>query len=275
VLVEGGTCVDCPGAAAYVQALLGLLPPGRWLSGRRVLFDGALGAAQDVGPQVLEALGATVLPFYGSDINVGCGAVHPEHAASAVREERADLGLAVDGDGDRIALIDGTGSILDGDAILWLCRAAPVMVGTVMTNLGLERALLREGIGLVRTAVGDANVAEAMAAGGHGVGGEPSGHLLFAAGPPTADALFAGLLALSRSPDLALGAYTPCAQAHASLRDVQLPPLALAFVEAAGARAVVRPSGTEPVVRVMIEHDEATVAAALLDRVVAQIRERQ
>jgi phosphoglucosamine mutase len=275
VRAEGGTSREVPGTEAYVEGLLRALPPGRWLEGVHVLFDGAMGAATEVGPLVLDRLGARVRTFVGEDVNTGCGAVHPEFAAHARRAEAAERVLAVDGDGDRIALVDTHGRLLDGDAILWLCRRGPTMVGTVMTNLRLERALGREGIGLVRTAVGDANVAAAMLAGGHAVGGEPSGHLLFAEGPPTADALYAGLRALHRSPDLDTTGYAPCAQAHAAVRDVRSVPLDLAFVEAAGARAVVRPSGTEPVVRVMIEHDDPAVATALRDRVVALLRAGQ
>lgn len=271
----GGSLRELPGEAAYVETLLRALPAGASLAGRTVLFDGARGAGQWVGGEVLSRLGARVITFEGEDINVGCGAVHPEPAASRLIETGADVGLALDGDGDRVALIDGAGRVLDGDAILWLCRHGPTMVGTVMTNLGLERALAREGIGLIRTPVGDAHVAEAMRVHGCAVGGEPSGHLLFAAGPPTADALYAGLLALTRHPGLELAGYTPCAQAHTAVRNVTLPSLDLGFVEEAGARAVVRPSGTEPVVRVMVEHEDAALAAALRDRVVAMIHARQ
>ncbi len=272
---EGGSLRELPGETAYVDTLIRALPAGASLAGKTVLFDGARGAAARVGVEVLTRLGARVVAFEGQDINVGCGAVHPEHAARALRDCGADLGLAVDGDGDRIALIDGAGRVLDGDAILWLCRQGPTMVGTVMTNLGLERALAREGIALVRTAVGDANVAEAMHAGGHAVGGEPSGHLIFAAGPPTADALYAGLLALTLHPSLDLAGYAPCAQSHAAVRNVRLAELDLQFVAAAGARAVVRPSGTEPVVRVMVEHEDAALAESLRDRVVALIHAGQ
>ncbi len=271
----GGGVRECEGEQAYVESLVAALPPGRWLAGRRVLFDGARGAAARVGPELLQRLGADVVVFEGEDINVGCGAVHPEHAAAAMRRSGCHVAVAVDGDGDRIALVAADGNVLDGDAILWLCRRGPGMVGTVMTNLGLERALAGEGIVLERTDVGDAHVAAAMRSSGFPLGGEPSGHLLFAEGPPTADALFAGLMALHRRPDLSLDGYRPCAQAHAAVRGARMVPLDLGFVDSARARVVVRASGTEPLVRVMIEHDDPALAGELRDRVVAQLRERQ
>lgn len=270
----GGEVREAQGADRYVAALLAALPAGRWLSGRRVLFDGAAGAAADVGVAVLRALGAEVVRHDGPAINVACGAVHPEYAAAAVLAGRCDVGVVLDGDGDRIALVDHAGRVLDGDALLWLGRRGPVMVGTVMTNLGLQVALAGEGIPLVRTPVGDAHVAEAIAAHGAPLGGEPSGHVMYADGPPTADGLYAGLRTLAAAPTLDTTGYQPAYQAHQNLRGVGLPPLDLAFVEAAGGRAVVRKSGTEALVRVMVEHADRPTAEALRDRVVALIREQ-
>lgn len=271
----GGAKTRREGVSEYVSFLLSCLPPGRWLSGRRALFDAAAGAGAEVGLRVLQALGAEVIPFAGPAINVDCGAVHPEHAARAVLEAGADVGVVLDGDGDRIALIDAAGRVLDGDSLLWLCRKPPLMVGTVMTNIGLETALQREGIRLHRTPVGDAHVAAAMTELGATVGGEPSGHIVFADGPPTADGLYAGLRALAQAPDLSTAGFVPSAQVHIALRNVGLYPLDLHFVEQAGGRAVVRKSGTEPVVRVMVEHDDPVVATHLKDRVVALIQESQ
>lgn len=271
--VSGGQHREAEGVETYANALLAALPQGPWLSGKKVVFDAAAGASAEVGHRVLRALGAEVIPFSGPAINVDCGAVHPEFATKALRESGADVALILDGDGDRIALVDAGGRVLNGDALMWLCRQSPRMVGTVMTNLGLERALARESITLTRTAVGDAHVAEAMTATGAKLGGEPSGHLLFSDGPPTADGLYAGLRALAEAPTLSTSGFTPSTQAHAALRDVDLPTLDLAFVKEAGGRAVVRRSGTEPLVRVMVEHDDALVAQTLRDRVVALIRE--
>ncbi len=270
--VSGGHHRDAEGVEDYAKALLASLPPGEWLFGRKVVFDAAAGASAAAGLRVLRALGAEVIPFSGPAINVDCGAVHPQFAAHVLRESGADVALVLDGDGDRIALVDAGGNVLDGDALMWLCRRGPRMVGTVMTNLGLERALARESIALTRTQVGDAHVAEAMTTSGAPLGGEPSGHLLFSDGPPTADGLYAGLRALSEAPTLSTAGYTPSTQAHSALRDVELPALDLTFVEAAGGRAVVRRSGTEPLVRVMVEHDDPLVAWSLHDTVVAMIR---
>lgn len=259
--------------AAYVSSVLAALPPGKWLMGKRILFDGAMGAASEAGPRVLEALGAEVVAFRGSAINDRCGAVHPEFGAIATVQMGCDAGLAVDGDGDRVALINRHGRVLDGDAILWLLRAGPTMVGTIMSNLGLERALELSGIKLVRTGVGDALVAAKMDELGAELGGEPSGHILLRDGCPTADALHVGLLALSRDISLSTAGFEPFPQAHASLRNLTSAEVDTTFVADAGGRAVVRKSGTEPVVRVMVEHPDFTTANHLRDRVVALLQE--
>jgi phosphoglucosamine mutase len=258
---------------SYVNTLLAALPPGRWLAGQRILFDSAMGAGAAAGRRVLEALGAEVEPFAGRAINDRCGAVHPQFAAIVVRERACAAGLVIDGDGDRVALINARGQVLDGDAILWLLREGPAMVGTVMSNLGLERALLGEGIRLERAAVGDANVAARMSEIGASLGGEPSGHILVRNGCPTSDGLHVGLLALARGLELDTSGYTPFPQAHASLRNAKRVEVNTDFVMLAGGRAVVRRSGTEAVVRVMIEHSDINLANSLRDRVVALLLE--
>ncbi|MSQ03272.1 MAG: phosphoglucosamine mutase [Myxococcales bacterium] len=273
--ILGGTSRAVPGVARYVESLLAALPPGRWLEGRRILLDAGGGAGIEAGYAVLEALGAWVHVLTAPAINVDCGAVHPRRAAAAVVAGGYDAGVLLDGDADRIALVDARGRILDGDAILWLCRRGPTMVGTVMTNLGLERALAGEGIGLVRTPVGDAHVAAAMRESGAWLGGEPSGHLLYADGPPSADALYAGLRALHVAPTLSTVGFRPAFQSSMNLRDVRLPTLDLAFVTEAGGRAVVRQSGTEALVRVMVEHDDRDTAERLAQRILALIQARQ
>lgn len=272
------------GGAAYVRAMLTALGGGRWLAGRRVVLDTANGAAAGLAARVLVALGARVWTIgdgEGSAINAGVGALHPEGLVAAVREQGADAGIALDGDGDRGVLVDADGTVLDGDALLWLAAGEgldpPVVVGTVMTNAGLEAALAARGVRLVRTAVGDAEVAAGMAATGARVGGEPSGHLLFADGPPTADGLYAALRALRGGPIAPrLAGYRPTVQASAQMPragvDLARAAAAQAELEAAGARVVVRPSGTEPVVRIMVEHADPELARAGVERLRAALR---
>ncbi len=260
------------GSDRYARWVLEHLPTGTWLQGRRVLLDAAMGASAGVGRQVLLSLGAEVEMFSGRAINDRCGSVHPQFAAMALKRGGHDAALVLDGDGDRVAMVAADGRILDGDHLLWILRKGPVMVGTVMTNMGLERSLAGEGIRLHRSPVGDTHVAASMGDLGATVGGEPSGHILLADGTPTADGLLSGLRALAASPTLSTDGYTPYPQAHASLKDVIRTDVNTQFVVDAGGRVVVRKSGTEPVVRVMVEHPDVTEANELRDRVAALLR---
>lgn len=280
---------DHEAGEAYVRRLVdalgaGASGEGRWLRGRSVVVDTANGAATGLAARVLVALGARVWALGdgdGAGINAGCGALHPEGLAAAVVAREADAGIALDGDGDRGVLVDRDGRVLDGDALLWLGAAEgvdpPVVVGTVMSNLGLERGLAERGLRLERTPVGDAEVTAGMRATGARLGGEPSGHLLYAGGPPTADGLYSTLRALRGGPlGPRLAGYRPTSQAHATLprAGVELDravATAAALVEE-GARVVVRPSGTEPVVRVMVEHADPAVARAGVKRLARALR---
>lgn len=272
----------------YVAAVLEAVSRGRWLAGRTVVLDTANGASTGLAGRVLAALGARVIAIADGDgaINDGCGALHPERCVAAVRAHGADAGIALDGDGDRGHVVLPDGRVLDGDAMLWLCAAsaapeawggAPV-VGTVMTNAALEAALHARGIRLVRTPVGDAHVAAGMRAIGAALGGEPSGHVLFADGLPTADGLLTALRALHPDPRGVaerLAGFTPFAQASAAVRvpadRIPATTATAAALEADGARVVVRPSGTEPVVRLMVEHPDPGFARAGLDRLRAAL----
>ncbi len=270
----GGNERDDPTAVDLYVTLMGARYP-RALAGYRVVLDAGNGAAHVVGPRVLAAVGATVTVVdrgIGARINDGCGALHPEYVTPRLRG--ADLGIALDGDGDRVALVTPGGRSLDGDALLWLLARPPCVVGTVMTNLGLERALAGRGIPLERTPVGDAEVAARMVHRGAEVGGEPSGHILFHDGGPTADGLEVAIRVLAGGPlEPRLVGYAPAFQAHTKvpakaagrLQDADVVH-AIAEIEAGGARTVVRASGTEPVVRIMVEHAEPPVARAGLDR---------
>jgi phosphoglucosamine mutase len=221
------------------------------LRGRSILIDCAHGAATDHAPAFLESLGARVTRRgcspNGRNINDGVGALHPPS------EITADLAICLDGDGDRVALVDSARGVLDGDDLLYFLAGEGPVVGTVMTNGGLEKAL---GAGrLVRAPVGDRFVAEAMRASGAWIGGEPSGHLLFADGLPTSCGLYTALRALAvpwrdkfhRLPQVTRNVRTTTVGAAKEIADA----------ERSGHRVIVRKSGTEPVVRVMVEGEQA------------------
>ena len=194
----------------YVVFLKRTFPSDLSLDGFRVVLDCAHGAAYRVGPTVLRELGAEVFTLGcepdGRNINEGFGSLHPERTAARVREVRADIGIALDGDADRVVLVCEQGRVLDGDDLLATFArdlaergrlAGGKVVGTVMTNLGLERALASLGIGLLRTPVGDRYVVEAMREGGYNLGGEQSGHLVFLDLNKTGDGLITALQALA------------------------------------------------------------------------------
>jgi phosphoglucosamine mutase len=233
--------------------------PAVRLDGRRILLDGAHGAGAVCAAQVLSDRGATLerrgCAPNGRNINDGVGAMCPPTDLVG-----CDLGIALDGDADRLALTDPTHGVLDGDDLLWMLtrHATGVVVGTVMSNGGLETAL--EGR-LLRAPVGDAHVAAAMATHRASIGGEPSGHIMFRDGMPTSDGLYTALrvLAAAGAGPLPVAGWNRLPQAHRSVRGVACPTHlpAISAAEDAGLRVLVRPSGTEPVVRVMVEGDDA------------------
>ncbi|MCB9759326.1 MAG: phosphoglucosamine mutase [Alphaproteobacteria bacterium] len=281
---------EVDGAALYQDAVLACLPPGFTLRGLRVAVDAAHGAAWQTAPALLGALGAEVVALGcapdGRNINEGVGALHPDGLAQAVPAAGCAVGIALDGDADRCVLVDGAGEILPGDGLLLLVARAPGVVGTVMCNAALERALGALGVGFERVAVGDRNVAERMAALDWPVGGEPSGHVLLAGGLPTGDGLLTALFVLGGGPDLRarLGGWRPDPQALVNARVPAKPPLASLGVDAlqaaalaAGAsRVLLRYSGTEPKLRVMVEAPEQALAErqarALADALTERIR---
>jgi phosphoglucosamine mutase len=284
-----------------------LIAAGSSLAGLTVVVDAAFGAAYAIGPAVFAALGARVIALGaendGARINVACGATHLEPLAARVRDEaaRADgpvVGVAFDGDADRALFVDECGTMLSGDHVmLVLARAlhdrgelaGATVVGTVMSNVGLERAFTRAGISLLRAPVGDRYVLEAMRAGGYRLGGEQSGHIIdldrntTGDGPMTAVRLFSIVAERGvRLHDLAAElvvypqvlvnvrvedkvAYERSASVLASIERAQ------AQLGAAG-RILVRPSGTEPLVRVMIEGDDLAAIKRLANEVAETIR---
>ncbi|MDB5473553.1 MAG: phosphoglucosamine mutase [Devosia sp.] len=287
---------DEEASTRYIEYAKRTLPRNIDLSGLRVVLDCANGAAYKVAPIALWELGAEVITVGvkpdGYNINHKVGSTAPEAVAAKVREMRADIGIALDGDADRVIIIDEKGNVVDGDQFMaviahsWLQREmlqGGGIVATVMSNLGLERYLLSLGLTLERTQVGDRYVLEAMRAKGFNVGGEQSGHIILSDFTTTGDGLVAALQLLAVLKQQERPVSDICARfakVPQLLRSVKFKagkPLenkqviaAIADAQAMlgqGGRLVVRASGTEPVIRVMGEADDA----ALVSTVVAQI----
>jgi phosphoglucosamine mutase len=268
----------------YVQFVKSTFPSDLTLEGLRIVVDAAHGAAYHVAPEVFEELGAEVHAIgvrpNGKNINDECGAVHPENCASQVRRRKAHLGIALDGDADRLVLIDENGNHVNGDAILALCATRMLRKGklrkrtavaTVMSSIGLERAVAREGGKLLRVGVGDRYVVEAMRDKRLSFGGEQSGHLVFLDHATTGDGLIAALQLLEivlreQRPlsELAAGVIesVPQVLVNVTLRVKkpldELPKTAASIKDAerklnGDGRVLVRWSGTEPKLRILVE----------------------
>lgn len=280
----------------YVAFVKQTFPSELTLEGLRIVVDAAHGAAYRVAPTVLEELGAEVFPIGvdpdGKNINEKCGAVHPAACAAEVVRQRADLGIALDGDADRVIVIDEKGNEVDGDAVMALCATRMLrdkklkkktLVATVMSNLGLERAIEGAGGKLVRTAVGDRYVVEEMRKHGYNLGGEQSGHMIFLDHASTGDGLVAGLQLVAMAvreqrplSELASAAMTRVPQilVNGTLKSrkplEQMPKTTRAIANAEKklgktGRVVVRWSGTEPKLRVMVEGESDTLIRTLAD----------
>jgi phosphoglucosamine mutase len=289
------------GRFRYAERLKATFPAGLRLDGLKVVIDCANGAAYRVAPEVLWELGATVIKLGvdpdGFNINDGCGSTHPERAAALVRETGADIGICLDGDADRVMIIDETGAVADGDQIMALFAArwaaagrlqGDTLVATVMSNLGLERYLNGKGVQLQRTAVGDRYVVAAMRAGGFNLGGEQSGHIVMSDYATTGDGLLAGLQFLAAMIDTGqkASALAKCFDTVPQLlKNVRYAagsdPLGAAAVVAAIAdaeaklagkgRLLIRKSGTEPLIRVMAECEDDRLLAQVVDQIVAAV----
>jgi phosphoglucosamine mutase len=270
----------------YIEFLKRTYPKDSSLEGVKVVIDCANGAAYAVAPKVLWELGAEVIPVAvepsGTNINERCGALHPKNLSDAVRECGADFGMALDGDADRVILADENGQIVDGDKVIALCalemKSQGVLknnkiVGTILTNMGVENYLKGQDIGMVRTTVGDRYIIEAMRKYNLKLGGEPSGHVIFSRHTTTGDGVIAGLqvLATMVSSGKKLSALVQAiplypqvsqnirVQERTPLEDVAPIQDAIHAVEkrlGGKGRVVMRYSGTEPVLRLMLEGED-------------------
>ncbi len=290
------------GRFRYNERVKATLPAGQRLTGLKVVVDCANGAAYKTAPEVLWELGAEVIAIGvspdGFNINDKCGSTHPELAAETVVARGADVGICLDGDADRVMIIDEKGRVADGDQIMALFASrwsgqgrlkGNALVATVMSNLGLERYLTGQGIALERTAVGDRYVVERMRAGGFNLGGEQSGHIVMTDYATTGDGLLAGLHFLAAmvetdrpASELANNFETvPQLLKNVRYSDGQQP-LDDATVKAAIAdaekklakqgRLLIRKSGTEPLIRVMAECEDEAVLNAAVDQVVDAVK---
>ena len=286
------------GRFRYIERLKSSFPRQMRLDGLKVVIDCANGAAHRVAPEALWELGATVIPVgvspNGHNINEGCGSTHPQAAAETVVAHGADVGICLDGDADRVILIDEHGQVGDGDQFMALMAArmaedgtlkGNALVATVMSNLGLERFLEGRGLRLERTNVGDRYVVERMREGGVNLGGEQSGHIVMTDHSTTGDGLMAGLQFLaemirSGQPASALlHSFDPVPQLLKNVRYAEgQAPLDVASVKTAIAdaegqlrgngRLLIRTSGTEPLIRVMAESEDAQVLESAVNSVV-------
>ena len=286
----------------YINSAKATFPKDLRLDGMRIVIDCANGAAYRVAPSALWELGAEVVAIGvtpdGTNINDGVGSTAPQTLSETVVASGADIGIALDGDADRLIVVDEKGRVVDGDQLMatiaagWARAGRLVgggLVATVMSNLGLERHLAAQGLGLVRTAVGDRHVLEAMRARGYNVGGEQSGHIILADYGTTGDGLVAALQVLAEvrragaPASEVLHRFEPLPQLLKNVRfrggkpldaDKVKAVIAEAEVELSGkGRLVIRPSGTEPVIRVMAEGDDPQQVERVVDRICDAVRE--
>jgi phosphoglucosamine mutase len=289
------------GRFRYAERVKATFPAGRRLDGLKVVIDCANGAAYKVAPEVLWELGATVIPVgtspNGFNINEGCGSTHPRTAAETVVSHGADIGICLDGDADRVIIIDETGAVADGDQLMALMAARwaeagrlldGTLVATVMSNLGLEHFLGGRGLRLERTAVGDRHVVEAMRRGGWNLGGEQSGHIVMSDYATTGDGLLAGLQILAAMIETGQPAsrlvrqFDPVPQElrnvryEAGAQPLSIPAVVRAIAEGearlnGSGRLLIRKSGTEPLIRVMAECLDEGLLSQVLDEIVAAV----
>lgn len=286
----------------YQEFCASTFPSDCTLEGVKIVFDGANGAGYKVGPRTLGDLGAEIIPIgcspNGRNINAGCGSTEPGLLQQTVPAVHADVGIALDGDGDRVVMVDETGQLVDGDQLLFIVASAcrengslrgPV-VGTVMSNLGLEHALRRLDIEFCRTNVGDRYVLETLRATGGSLGGETSGHVICLDMSTTGDGLIAALQVLavmkktgkplselaagmSKYPQKMLNVQTERRFDPAMSETIQHAVREAEVELAEGGRVVLRASGTEPLIRVMVEGQDEHQVLRLAERLAAVVAE--
>jgi phosphoglucosamine mutase len=286
----------------YIVYAKATFPKDLTLDGVRVVVDAAHGAAYRVAPSVFAELGAEVIELgsrpNGRNINRDCGALHPEHVVKEVKRKHAQIGVALDGDADRVIVVDEHGEIVDGDAVMALCATRMLregrlgkntLVATVMSNMGLEQAMKRAGGKLVRTAVGDRYVVEEMRAGGYSLGGEQSGHLIFFEHATTGDGVVAALQVLGilvreqkplselarvmeRMPQVLESASFPKRRPIEEMSELSALMGQAERKLGDEGRILVRWSGTEPKLRVMLEGPDVTTLKTLAEDLLGAAR---
>lgn len=287
--------------ARYIEFVKSSFPKDLTLDGLRIVVDCANGAAYQVAPTALWELGAEVIAIgvepNGFNINDECGSTHPQKVAAQVREMRADIGISLDGDADRCILVDQEGNVIDGDQVMALIATSWYkkgqlrgggLVATIMSNLGLERLMASHDLTLERTRVGDRYVVERMRSGGFNVGGEQSGHVVLSDFNTTGDGLIAALQVLAvlvkngGSVSDVCRMFEPVPQVLKNVRYASRSPLehdavkkAIAAAEqklGSSGRLVIRKSGTEPLIRVMAEGDNADLVTSVVDDIIAEVQ---
>ena len=286
--------------ARYIEFVKSSFPKELTLDGLRVVVDCANGASYQVAPTALWELGAEVIPVgvepNGFNINDECGSTHPQQVAAQVRKMRADIGISLDGDADRCILVDENGNVIDGDQVMALIATSwhkqgllrgDGLVATIMSNLGLERLMASHDLSLERTRVGDRYVVERMRSGGFNVGGEQSGHVVLSDFNTTGDGLIAALQVLAvlvqngGSVSEVCRMFDPVPQVLKNVRygagtPLEQDPVKKAIAAAQeklgnSGRLVIRKSGTEPLIRVMAEGDNADLVTSVVDDIVAEV----
>ncbi|MBE2164461.1 phosphoglucosamine mutase [Acinetobacter oleivorans] len=282
----------------YIEFCKSTFPYHFDLNNLKIVLDCAHGAAYSVGPSVFRELGAKVVALYnepdGLNINESCGSTHPEHLQKAVVEHEADLGIAFDGDADRVVMVDKFGNLIDGDHILYIlatqAQNKPAgIVGTVMSNMALEVALAKANVNFVRAKVGDRYVLQALEENGWVIGGEPSGHILTLDKSTTGDAIIAALQVLTVMVEQNKALHElvqdfklfPQVLLNVRLEQMldpySIPALVTEFDKAEAqlkgrGRILIRKSGTEPVIRVMVEGDDEQEVKALAQHLADSVR---